>query len=72
MKKNSNPTSKRVDGEINRLLKERNIEKISKTNDNVFIQPTVITVKKDRTVKLASDARALNQAIDNDNDKFRT
>ena len=29
----------------------------------MFIQPTVITVKKDRSVKIALDARALNQAI---------
>ena len=32
----------------------------------MFIQPTVITVKKDRSVKIALDARALNQAIDKD------
>ena len=30
------------------------------------MQPTVITVKKDRSVKIALDARALNEAIDKD------
>ena len=47
-------------------MKEGHIEKIDEIKDNVFIQPTVITVKKDRSVKIALDARALNQAIDKD------
>ena len=42
------------------------IENINEIKDNVFIQPTVITVKKDRSVKIALDLRALNQAIDKD------
>ena len=42
------------------------IEKINEIKDDVFIQPTVITVKKDRSVKIALDARALNRAIDKD------
>ena len=57
---------KAVDDEIKRLLKEGHIEKIDEIKDNVFIQPTVITVKKDRSVKKALDARALNKAIDKD------
>ena len=32
--------------------------------DDVFIPPTVVTVKKDSSVKIALDARALNQAVD--------
>ena len=55
---------KAVDKEIGRLLKEGHIEKINEIKDDVFIQPTVITIKKDRSVKIALDARALNQAID--------
>ena len=55
-----------MDEEINRLLKEGYNEKIDEKKDDVFIQPTVITVKKDRSVKIALDARALNQAIDKD------
>ena len=57
---------KAVDEEISRLLKEGHIEKIDEIKDDVFIQPTVITVKKDRSVKIALDARALNKAIDKD------
>ena len=57
---------KAVDEEIGRLLKEGHIEKINEIKDDVFIQPTVITVKKDRSVKIALDARALNQAIEKD------
>ena len=55
-----------VDAEIKRLLKDGQKEKIKEIKDDVFIQPTVITVKKDRSVKIALDARALNQAIDKD------
>ena len=51
---------------MNRLLKEGHIEKIDEMKDDVFIQSTVITVKKDRSVKIALDARALNQEIDKD------
>ena len=36
-----------VDKEIEKVLKEGNIEKVDKFQDDVFIQPTVITVKKD-------------------------
>ena len=57
---------KAVDKEIGRLLKEGHIEKINEIKDDVFIQSTVITVKKDRSVKNALDARALNQAIEKD------
>ena len=57
---------KAVDEEIGRLLKEGHIEKINEIKDDVFIQPTVITVKKARSVKIALDARALNQAIEKD------
>ena len=55
-----------VDAEIKRLLKDGHMEKMNEIRDDVFIQPTVITVKKDRSVKIALDARALNQAIDKD------
>ena len=57
---------KAVDEEIKRLLKDGHIEKIDEIKDDVFIQSSVITVKKDRSVKIALDARALIQAIDKD------
>ena len=37
-----------VDNEIEKLLKEGHIGKVGKFQDDVFIQPTVIIVKKDR------------------------
>ena len=55
-----------ADAEVKRLLKEGHIEKIDEIKDDVFIQPTVISVKKDRSVKIALDARALNHEIDKD------
>ena len=42
------------------------IEKVDKIQDDVFFQPTVITVEKDKTVKVALDARALNESIAKD------
>ena len=50
-----------VDAEVNRLLKDGHIEKIDEIKDDLSIQPTVLTVKKDRSMKIALDARALNQ-----------
>ena len=55
-----------IDKKIEKLLKEGHIEKVDKIQDDVFIQPTVIAVKKDKSVKIAPDARALNQSIAKD------
>ena len=52
-----------VDKEIVKLLTEGHIERVEKIQDNVFIQPTVITAKKDKSVKIALDARALNESM---------
>ena len=52
-----------VEAEIGKLLKEGHIRKVDKISDEVFIQPVVVTVKKDKTVKRALEARALNNAI---------
>ena len=49
--------------EKDKLLKEGHIRKIEKINDEV---PVVIIVKKDKTVKIARDARSLNEAISKD------
>ena len=47
-------------------MKEGHIERVEKIQDDVFIQPTVITVKKDKSVEIALDARALNESIAKD------
>ena len=48
--------------EIVKLQKEGHIEKLEKVPENTFISPAVITVKKDKTVKLALDSRKLNDS----------
>ena len=39
---------------------------MSEIKDDVFIQLTVVTVKQDKTKKLAPDARAMNETITKD------
>ena len=51
---------------MKRLLKDGHIEREDEIKDVVFIQPTVLTVKKNRSVKTALDATALNKAIAKD------
>ena len=55
-----------VDSKITILLDQGHIEKVDTIKDDVFIQPVVITIKKDRSVKIALDARALNDSIAKD------
>ena len=65
-KRTPNQMQKAKDAKIKRLLKDGPIKKVDEIKDDVFNQPTVITVKKDRSVKIALDVRALNKAIDKD------
>ena len=48
---------------IDRLLEEGHIEKVNEVTDKQFIQPVVITVKKDKSVEIALDACSLNNEI---------
>ena len=52
-----------MDAEIRNLLAAGHIKRVDKISDKMFIQPVVISVKKDRSVKIALDARSLNNAI---------
>ena len=52
-----------VDAEVNSLLEAGHIKRFDKILDGMFIQPVVVTVKRDRNVKIALDARSLNNAI---------
>ena len=52
-----------VEAEIDKLLKEGHIRRVEKISDKIFIQSVVVTVKMDKTVKIALDARSLNNAI---------
>ena len=51
-----------VEKEINKLMKQGYIGKGKKNIDeNCFVSPGVITVKKDKSIKIALDSRKLNE-----------
>ena len=45
--------------EINKLMKQSHIEKANNIDENCFVSPVVITVKKDKSVKIALDSQTL-------------
>ena len=49
--------------EISRLIQEGHIVRVQELKEDVYLQPTVTTVKKDRSVKIALDARELNKNV---------
>ncbi len=49
--------------EIRRLTKETHIIKLRNCNEDQFISPIVITVKKDGSIKLALDSKRLNEWV---------
>ena len=51
-----------VDEEFEKLLNLGYKEGVEKIEDDVFNQPIVMTVKKDKLVRIAFDARALNES----------
>ena len=53
---------KAVDVEIKSLLEAGHIKKIDQISDSMFIEPILITVKKDRSVGIALEAMSLNSA----------
>ena len=50
-----------VEKENNKLLKQGHIEKANNIDKNCCVSPAVITVKKDKSVKIALDSRKLNE-----------
>ena len=50
-----------VEKEITKLMKQGHIEKANNLDENCFVSPAVITVKKDKSVKIALDSRKLNE-----------
>ena len=50
-----------VGKEINKRIKQGHIEKANNIDENCFVSPAVITVKKDKSVKIALDSRKLNE-----------
>ena len=53
----------KVELELKKLIDDGQIIKLEKCPDDLFISPVVITVKKDKSVKLALDSKKQNDAI---------
>ena len=53
----------KVDGEIDKLIKQGHIERLKDCSDKYFVSPIVITVKKNGSVKLALEAREKNKQV---------
>ena len=51
---------KDVKNKLDRLIKSGHLERLETIGDDCFVSPVIITVKKDKTVKLALDARKRN------------
>ena len=49
--------------QLEKLLNEGHIEKITNCFDQFFISPVVITVKKDQSIKIALDSKILKKTI---------
>ena len=50
-----------VKKEINNFIQSGHLEKVKKIDDDSFVSKVVITVKKDKSVKIALDSRKLNE-----------
>ena len=53
---------KDVKNELDRLIQSGHLERLETVEEDCFVSPVVITVKKDKTVKIALDARKLNDS----------
>ena len=52
-----------AENEIDKLLADGHDHRVEKINDEAFIQLVVINVKREQSVRIALDARSLNNAI---------
>ena len=53
----------KVEIELEKLIQDKQITKLYKCPDDLFVSPVVITVKKDKSVKIALDSKKLNKTI---------
>ena len=53
----------KVEHELQKLIEDNQIIHLEKCPDDLFISPVVITVKKDKSIKIALDSKELNKAI---------
>ena len=51
-----------VKNELDKLIEKGHLEEADKTTENWFVSPAVITIKKDKSVKIAFDSRKLNES----------
>ena len=51
-----------VGGELEKLIKSGHLEKLKDVDEDCFVSPVVITVKSDKSVKIALDSRKLNDS----------
>ena len=59
---NTVPPTRRRENELDRLIKSGHLQRLETIEEDCFVSPIVITVKKDKTVKNALDARKLNDS----------
>ena len=50
-----------VKNELDRLIKSGHLERLETIEEDCFVSPVVITVRKDKTAKIALDARKINE-----------
>ena len=53
---------RKVKNELDKLIEKGHLEKADKTTENCFVSPAVITIEKDKSVKIALDSRKLNKS----------
>ena len=53
----------KVEKELQKLIEYNQIIRLEKCPDNLFISPVVITVKNEKSIKIALDSEELNKAI---------
>ena len=52
-----------MENELQKLIEDKQIIRLEKCPDDLYISPVVITVKKDKSIKIALDSKELNKAI---------
>ena len=48
--------------ELEKLIEKGHLEKVDQATENCFVSPAVITIKKDKSVKINLDSRELNES----------
>ena len=52
-----------MENELQKLIEDKQIIRLEKCPDDLYISPVVITVKRDKSIKIALDSKELNKAI---------